>query len=818
MQWSETGRTMDELKPSEPVVEVPRRWIPVASAVWLVPIVALAIALGVAWRSYSDRGPLIEILFDSASGIVAGETTVRYKDFAIGMVEDVRFTDDLSQVVVSARLHKDAARHVDSNTKFWLVRAQVGPRGISGLETVLSGAFIGAELGDAPGAPQDHFTALSAPPLTPAGQPGLRIRLSAPDGGSLSVGAPILFKQIPVGKIEAVELTEAGDVMVTAFVDAPNDRRLTSATRFWNASGFSIELGTGGASLNVESLAALVQGGITFDTVTSGGEPIESGHLYRLYANEKTARNVILNDDPAELLRVMTFFEGSVRGLQTGAPVEYLGITVGEVTELQSEVVRVDDRPVVRVRAVLTLNPARVGLPSDGDMREEALDLLADAVQRGVRARLASANILTGSLFVEFAEIPDAEPATLGRDAEPFPEVPSVATPSGSLAASAEGVLDRVQSLPVEEVMNSVITLLGNANRLITDERVRKAPENLGLLLADLRALVGSEAVQQAPQDLAATLASARALLDGFAERQLAEEIATTLQSATATLDSITVAAEGVPAMLEDVGALSDRARELPLEDIVASATTLIDDVNALVRSDEVAAIPPAVTDALAELRGLIADLRDGGTIENVNATLVSVRAVSDDIAAARLGESLKATLASAEATAAQVSTASEDLPELIENLTTLSQRMESLPLDELVASGTRVLGTFDTFLASEGVESVPPRLAASLEELRLILAELREGGAVANVNATLASADEAAAAITSAAADLPALVAQFSRVADQADAALAQIGPGSDVNRETLMLLREVRDAAKSVTALVTALERRPNSVLFGR
>ncbi|HMR60358.1 MlaD family protein, partial [Amaricoccus sp.] len=149
---------MDELKPSEPVVEVPRRWIPVASAVWLVPIVALAIALGVAWRSYSDRGPLIEILFDSASGIVAGETTVRYKDFAIGMVEDVRFTDDLSQVVVSARLHKDAARHVDSNTKFWLVRAQVGPRGISGLETVLSGAFIGAELGDEPGAPLPHVT------------------------------------------------------------------------------------------------------------------------------------------------------------------------------------------------------------------------------------------------------------------------------------------------------------------------------------------------------------------------------------------------------------------------------------------------------------------------------------------------------------------------------------------------------------------------------------------------------------------------------------------------------------------------------------
>ncbi len=824
-------------------------------------------------------------------------------------------------------MHKDMAGHIDNNTEFWLVRAQVGPRGISGLETVLSGVYIEASFSERPGEPQTRFTALGDPPLTPADQPGLRIRLSAPNGGSIAVGAPVLFKQIAVGKIEAVELNDTGEVMVTAFINAPYNRWLTTATRFWNASGFSIELGTGGASLNVESLAALVQGGISFDTVTSGGEPVGTNHLFRLFDTEKLARNVILNDDPGNELKVMTFFEGSVRGLQTGAPVEYLGISIGEVTELQSEVVRIDGRPVVRARATLTLNPSRVGLPNDEDARAKALDLLEAGVLRGARARLVSANILTSSLYVEFAEIPDAAPAVLDRDAKPYPEIPSVSTAGSSLAASAEGVLQRVQNLPIEEVMNAVTTLLGNANRLITEEGVRKAPENLGLLLGDLRKLVGSDAVQQAPQDLAATLASARALLDSFAERQLATEIASTLESATSTLDSITTAAAGVPAMLDEVSALSGRAQELPLEDLVASTTRLIDDVNLLVRSDQVAAIPPAVSDALAELRGLIADLRTGGAIENVNATLVSVRAVSDEIAAARLGESLKATLgeidtaaaglpgvlegvqsltaridglpledlmtsatgvlntadnflasegianlppsltasldqlrlvmgdiresgvisnanaalvsagsltddlaaarlgeslkstlASAEAAAGQISTASADLPALIDNLAALSQRVGELPLDDLVASGTRVLDTADAFLASEGVESVPPRLAASLEELRLILAELREGGAVANVNATLASADEAAAAITAAAADLPALVAQFSKVAAQADIALSQIGPGSDVNRETLLLLREVRDAAKSVNTLVTALQRQPNSVLFGR
>jgi paraquat-inducible protein B len=214
----------------------------------------------------------------------------------------------------------------------------------------------------------------------------------------------------------------------------------------------------------------------------------------------------------------------------------------------------------------------------------------------------------------------------------------------------------------------------------------------------------------------------------------------------------------------------------------------------------------------------MLAELRAGGAVANVNATLASTRTLADELAAAELAQRLQTALAEAEVAAANVSTASDDLPALIDNLTALSERAAKLPLEELVATGTRVLGTADAFLSSEGVESVPPRLAAALEELRAILAELREGGAVANVNATLGSADRAANAVTEAAAELPALVAQLSRAAQSAEVALASVGPSSDINRDTLLLLREVREAARSVNSLVTALERRPNSVLFGR
>jgi paraquat-inducible protein B len=187
-------------------------------------------------------------------------------------------------------------------------------------------------------------------------------------------------------------------------------------------------------------------------------------------------------------------------------------------------------------------------------------------------------------------------------------------------------------------------------------------------------------------------------------------------------------------------------------------------------------------------------------------------------MAAAELAASLRTTLAAVEGAVTNVDTAAQDLPQLLANLTQLSEKASSLPLEELVASSRKVLDSADRLLASDGMAEVPPRLAGALDELRQVLAELREGGAVQNLNATLSSADEAAAAVAAAADALPALAAQLSAAALRAEQALASFGPGSDINRDTLMLLRELRDTAKSVNSLVVQLERRPNSVLFGR
>jgi paraquat-inducible protein B len=805
----------------DPVIETPKaeprsRRI---SAVWLIPLLALAISLVVAWQSYSARGPTIEIVLDSAAGVEAGRTQVRFRDVNVGVVESLAFTDDLRSVVVTARIEKSMARYLDDSARFWVVRPQVSTQGVTGIETVLSGVYIEAFWDGEAGPRVERFTALAAPPLTAADQPGRRVRLHAPDGGSISVGAPVLYKRIPVGRVETVELSEAGDVAVGLFVNAPYDAFVTAGARFWNASGFSINLGAGGATLSVESIAALVQGGVAFAQIGSEIAPAEADAVFELYGSETLARQNVIEDLPGARVALNAFFDASVAGLAPGARVEFRGVTVGEVTAFQPVILREGERPELRMRVTLELAPQRLGVAAPEDQAAEAgLDLLGELVAQGLRAQLASSGLLSQSLHVALAELPEAPLATLLRDAEPLPVIPTAPSETSGLAASAEGVMTRLAALPIEELIETFTTLLANVNAVVADPAVRAAPADIGALVADLREVVETSGIRETPAQIAATLASIQAVVAEVETRELTTALVDTIETARVTLERFGVAAEGVPALVDQVAAVAGEARGLPLEDFVASATRTVDGIDALVRGEAATALPGSIDAALDEARGLIADLRAGGSVENVGAALASLRALADELRAANLGVEIAEAVAAAERAAANVDAASAGLPALVDNLRDLSARVDELPLDQLVASATATLDAADALLEAEGMREIPAELGGALAEVRALLGELRAGGAVANVNATLASADQAAAAVTAAAEQLPGLIARIDAVSRSAEAAVATFAPGSELTRETQLLLRDLRSAAQSVNALLIALERRPNSVLFGR
>ena len=672
------------------------------SFIWFVPVLALAVSLGLAWQSYSQRGVAIAITFSSAPGVTPGETTIRYRDVVVGTVEDVTFTEDLSRVLVLARVNKDVAPFLDAESEFWIVSPKVSTRGISGLSTVLSGVYIEGAWDQEPGVQQWSFVGGDGPPLVQPGREGKRISLITTDGSLISEGAPVFFHGVEVGRLEKPRLTVSSDaIIVDAFIEAPHDRRLNAATRFWDTSGFSVSLGGQGLTLDFDSIASVVAGGIEFDTIYEGGTPVSAGHVFTIYPDEAEARRSLFVRSSGETVSIAAEFDESVSGLEPGAPVQYGGLKVGEVTALSARVEEEDSGPRVRLFANLAIEPDRLGLP-EGAGEAEVLDFLDAAVAKGLRARLAAANLFSASLVVELVEVEDATPAAFERDADPLPLLPSSGSDLPDFTATAEGVLERINALPIEELLDQAISLMASIEAVAAADSTRAAPDAIVALLEDTRALVNDEATRALPGDIRA---------------------------------------------------------------------------------------------AVADLRTVVSDLKTAGAFDN-----------------------LAAALKSADMAAANFATASEEFPALVEDLKAVAAKANALEAEELIAAATRVMDSADKVIGTDAARDLPPALNAALDQIRAALTELREGGAVENANATMASARDAADAVAEAAAGLPDLSARLERLVAQSEALIAAYGDRSSFNAETLAALREVRQAARSVSQLARAIERNPNSLLMGR
>ncbi len=592
------------------------------SLVWFVPVIALGASLYAAWQSYQDQGTLVTISFENAAGITAGETAIKYRDVTVGEVEDVEFALGLTDVLVHARIDKTVAPYLDDDAQFWVVRPDVSVRGITGLDTVLSGVYIEGNWDTQADVAQFEFVGLEQPALTRAGQRGTQIVLRANDGNALSEGAPVLHKGIEVGYLEAPELSpDGGQVLVTAFIESPYDRRVTSSTRFWDTSGFSVSFGTGGVSLDVNSLASLIEGGVAFDTIVSGGTPVRDGQMFDIFDAEQAARDSLFIDPNAAVLEMAVLFEQSVSGLSEGAEVRFQGIRIGEVSDLSAIVVGEGESAEVRLQAVLSIEPSRLGMSVDATP-DAALALISDFVARGLRARMVTGNILSGSLLVELVQIDDALPAIVTLTSGQYPVIPTTGSEISDVAATAEGVLARINALPVEDLMDGAIDMMDSIERLANDEYTRAAPAALVELLDETRSLVASEDTQAIPGDLRTVIRDLDAIVTSVEEADLVGDLNMVLETANTAVANLDAATENLPALIAQVEALTAKANALAVEDLIATVNETLTGIDALVSSEDAAALPGTLNNALDEMRGFLAEVREGGAIENVNAAL----------------------------------------------------------------------------------------------------------------------------------------------------------------------------------------------------
>jgi len=508
-----------------PRIDEPSRG-PSLSLIWLVPIVTAVIALSLAYRYYVNLGPVITIVFSSAEGLEAGRTPIKRLNVEIGRVEKITLDESLNQVLVSARMVKDAEEYLNEHTRFWVVRPRIGLTGITGLQTLVSGSYI--ELDSTPGGtPREVFVGLEEPPLTPEGAPGIRVRLHAEEAGSVDAGSPVFYRRLKVGRVESRRLSDNGEyVEFEAFIDAPYHTQINTNTRFWNSSGFEVSLGAEGVNLRSETLEAVVSGGVSFFNPPRlrQGNPIETGALFTLYPNRHDAESQPA-ESALEHFGFVLHFQESLRGLKVGAPVELRGVKIGYVADIDIQYNPDTDR--VEVPVLVFLEPGRIrGIENAPDIEGG----FPAAVGRGWRARLQSGSLLTGSLYVELVQVPDASPAQITGSSGPYKVFPTTPSPFSQITESATRFLATLNALPLDDLVESASRLVKDADALL---RV-PADDELG---ADAIAI--REQLSQAPlQQLAASMTSTLAGIDAITGSPEAQKLPTKLNESLAQLNA----------------------------------------------------------------------------------------------------------------------------------------------------------------------------------------------------------------------------------------------------------------------------------------
>lgn len=476
------------------------RWKP--QLVWLVPLVAALIGGWLAVKSILEQGPVIGIVFQSAEGLEAGKTKVKYKDVDIGLVTAVTLSEDLRQVVATAELVKDFQPHLVEDTRFWLVKPRISGGSVSGLGTVLSGAYIGVGVGKSAQA-QRTFTALETPPVIQVDTPGREFILRSADLGSLAMGSPVFFRRLQVGQVVAYQLDPDGRGMsLRIFVNAPYDRFVTDNTRFWNASGLDVKLGAGGIEVNTQSLASLLLGGVAFETPLESTErPAAAADTrFELFDDQAQA----LRNPERDVMKMVMFFDESLRGLEQGAPVDFRGIALGEVSAIRVELDPVNRRILMPVE--VSLYPQRLRLRSrekdQPPMSDEARRrLLDDMVANGLRAQIRSGNLLTGQLFVTLDFFPDMAKASINWQSDP-PELPTTGGSLGELQASLQRVASKLEKLPLEQIGNDLRQTLRSASGLLERLDAQVTPELAATLKEARQAVDTAQGMMAADEPL----------------------------------------------------------------------------------------------------------------------------------------------------------------------------------------------------------------------------------------------------------------------------------------------------------------------------
>ena len=458
------------------------------SVIWVIPVVAVLIGGWLAWDTLSKQGPTITIAFESGEGLQAGQSQLKYKDIVFGTVQSLALSKDQSHVLVTVATTREAGPLLTEDTKFWVVKPRLFAGDVRGLGTLFSGTYIGMLPRQLGGKQKREFVGLENPPVLEANMKGRVFLLRTSRLGSISLGSPVFFHGLDVGQVLSWDLTDMADtVTIHAFVQAPFDSYVHDETRFWNASGISVKLGASGVKLEMESLRALLLGGIAFSTSEeySHTEASAEKHVFPLFADEDAANAASYT----RKIPVISYFPGSVRGLAPGSEVTMHGLVVGHVTDVRIifDPAKADVLAPVRYEVeperILGVGHREYKTPAEG---------AAELLKHGLRASLESTSLLTGQQVVALKFVPNAPPAALAMEGSDLVLPTTEAGGFADLQASAIALLNNANTIPFEQIGRNLDDILQSMNDAKAGPQLRQALTELSATLASANRLVAS--------------------------------------------------------------------------------------------------------------------------------------------------------------------------------------------------------------------------------------------------------------------------------------------------------------------------------------
>jgi paraquat-inducible protein B len=441
------------------------------SLVWFIPIVAALVGAWVAVTRILSEGPTITIVFRTAEGLEAGKTQIHYNGVDVGTVTTIRLSGDHHHVILTAQMAPKTEAFLVDDTNFWVVSPRISGANVTGLGTLISGAYIGMEIGQSKQAKRD-FVGLDTQPVVTGDVPGRFFLLKTPNLGSLDYGTPIYFRRLSVGEVASYELDKDGQSLtVKAFVRAPYDQYVNPSTRFWHASGIDVSLTASGLTVQTQSLLSILVGGIAFETDASGPvlPPAEANTVFTLFDDRADAFKLAARNPQKFVL----IFKDSVRGLEPGAPVEFRGIPVGQVLEISAQV----DAKTFEFSAPVTIlvDAQRLGvqirdLAPGADLDAIRRKVIDSLVSHGVRAQLRTGNLLTGALFVAFDFFPDAPPATVDWSASPV-QLPTIPGELEAIEANVASLIKKLNQVPFKGITDDLQKAIAELDRTLVSAR-----------------------------------------------------------------------------------------------------------------------------------------------------------------------------------------------------------------------------------------------------------------------------------------------------------------------------------------------------------